>query len=233
MVKIATNQCRCGKVQFDIQITTELVTSPVVGFQCVDCIGFVESVEQARTTSQHHNKEITRGREQKQQPSFIEPEKYTLVRHVYKSDLVAIRGSQHLGRLGIGPNIVRYYSKCCGTPMAFLFTNKSSFLPFIGLWERNFMPYQGPDAIVNAEPLIPQLVPNVIVWHKQQQPGAKALPERVPVGDVAPLSLTLTFAARMLYGVPAGKGTYVTHPSLLELGETPIPSGLDSVKLDE
>ena len=232
MVKIATSQCGCGKVQFDIKVTTELVTSPVVGCQCIDCIGFVESVEQARKTATvHHHKMISGGREQ--QPSFVEPEKYTLLRHIYKSDLVAIRGSEHLGRLCIGPNILRYYSKCCGTPMAFLFTDQKSFLPFIGLWERNFVPYQGPETIANAEPLIPHLVPNVIVWHKQQPPGATALPERVPVGDVAPLSLTLTFAARILYGVPAGKGTYMTSPSLLELGETPIPSGLDSVKLNE
>ena len=218
MVKIATNECGCGKVQFDIKVTTELVTSPVVGCQCIDCIGFVESVEQARTKAHK-----TGGREH-----LIEPEKYTLVRPLYKSDIVAIRGSEHLGRLTMSPRLIRYYSKCCGTPMAFLFKNP---LPFCALWERNFVAYKGAESMaVNAEPFTPQFRPDVIVFHKFEQPGAKPLPEHVPVGDTAPLSLIFKFATRFLFG--CGKGKYRTNPSLFEIGESPIPSGKDAVKFD-
>jgi hypothetical protein len=107
-------QCVCGKVQFDLKVpfTSYLVPQTSVLCQCKDCYTFAHALNDARK----NNKSI---KDDNRANMLIGETNAVHMIQFYKSDLMLVKGDEYLGRLKMFPSspIVRFYSKCCGTPL--------------------------------------------------------------------------------------------------------------------
>lgn len=113
--------CGCGRVKLHMMVppsSYRYIEQLSVICQCHDCIGFPTQVQKLAKEERKKNKKSN-----EEDPSFVDvlDSSHTASEHLhfYKSDLKYIEGEEFIGRCRLTEKspLVRFYSKCCGTPL--------------------------------------------------------------------------------------------------------------------
>eukprot|EP00957_Ditylum_brightwellii_P009127 690122-Ditylum_brightwellii.AAC.1 len=202
--------CVCGNICVNVMQpkSSSLVTPTAALCQCTDCYQFALAVSKFR-------KEFCP--ESSEEADALTASNATNMRQIYKSDAVKLSGEDYLQGVKLKQDspCIRYYSKCCGTPILIDYTMSPFFLVF-----------QHTMNATKKDGRFQRMKPTVVLNHNSAPPKSPSTPDDIPVQDGVSIGFMFHIIARVLWGILSGKKS---SPITTKLETVPTHIGINSL----